>query len=334
MRSLLRTFCLSVLLLFAGCVDTETYGDDPVGNFEALWTIMDEHYCFFDYKQIDWDAVYAKYRQQVSDDMDNEALFEVLGNMLGELKDGHVNLYASHDQARYWSWYEDYPRNYNEELIEKYLGTDYRIAGGIKYTTFQDNIGYISYTSFSNGMSESNLDEVLNHLNVCSGLIIDVRQNGGGTLTYATRLAQRFTNDKVLTGYILYKKGAGHSDFSDPEAVYLEPSERIRWQKPVVVLTNRRSFSATNSFVNQMRYLPHVTIMGDQTGGGSGLPFNSELPNGWLIRFSASPMLDANMQHTEFGIAPDVYVSLSDADVADGKDTIIEAARALLSAGD
>ena len=46
--------------------------------------------------------------------------------------------------------------------------------------------------------------------------------------------------------------------------------------------------------------------MGDQTGGGSGLPFSSELPGGWSIRFSASPIYNAKMQHTEFGIKPDI----------------------------
>ncbi len=59
-----------------------------------------------------------------------------------------------------------------------------------------------------------------------------------------------------------------------PKAVWLEPSlDRVRWQKQAVVLTNRRSFSATNDFVNRMKILPKVTIIGDKTGGGSGLPF-------------------------------------------------------------
>ena len=33
------------------------------------------------------------------------------------------------NMARYWDWYLDYPRNFNESIIEKYLGRDYRIAG-------------------------------------------------------------------------------------------------------------------------------------------------------------------------------------------------------------
>ena len=194
-------------------------------------------------------------------------------------------------------------------------------------------MGYISYTSFSNGVGEGNLDEALSYLAICNGLIIDVRNNGGGNLTYSTRIASRFTNGRVLTGYIQHKTGTGHSDFSDPEPIYLDPSDGVRWQKKAVVLTNRHSYSATNDFVNAMRYLPQVTIVGDQTGGGAGLPFTSELPNGWTVRFSASPHLDADKQHIEFGIEPDVWVDMTEEDEANDIDTIIETARRLISTG-
>ena len=72
--------------------------------------------------------------------------------------------------------------------------------------------------------------------------------------------------------------------------------------------------------------MPYVTIMGDKTGGGSGLPFTSELPNGWGVRFSACPMLDKDKQHTEFGIDPDIRLDMDMNDVAAGKDTYIEKA--------
>ena len=70
--------------------------------------------------------------------------------------------------------------------------------------------------------------------------------------------------------------------------------------------------------------------MGDHTGGGSGLPFTSSLPNGWTVRFSACPTYDAQRQQTEFGIAPDYEVNLTSDDFHQGKDTIIEFARKLL----
>lgn len=321
---------LGLSSLLHGCIREEESGNTPQGNFEALWKIIDERYCFFDYKQIDWNDIRDKYQALITPNMGNEALFEVLGNMLAELKDGHVNLYSSHNMARYWDWYLDYPRNFNEAIIEKYLGRDYRIAGGAKYTILEDNIGYIYYGSFSNAIGNGNLNEILSYLSVCNGLIIDVRNNGGGNLTNATRMAQRFTNEKVLTGYILHKTGKGHSDFSEPTPVYIEPSNNIRWQKKVALLTNRHCYSATNDFVNSMRYFPNVTLIGDKTGGGSGLPFSSELPNGWGVRFSASPHLDADKRQIEFGIDPDRKVDMSKEDEANGTDTIIEEARKIL----
>ena len=61
------------------------------------------------------------------------------------------------------------------------------------------------------------------------------------------------------------------------------------------------------------------------------MPFSSELPNGWGVRFSACPMFNAEMQQIEFGIEPDIKVDLDPADQALGIDTIIEAARAFLN---
>ena len=98
----------------------------------------------------------------------------------------------------------------------------------------------------------------------------------------------------------------------------------------MVVLTNRGVFSAANEFVKYMLCLPNVAVVGDQTGGGAGLPFTSELPNGWTVRFSACPIYDSDGKNTEFGIAPTHPVSLNILDAASGKDTLIEYARMLL----
>ena len=114
---------LFTALSFASCIDEEEYDDTPKGNFEALWKIIDQRYCFFDYKKqeygLDWNAVYAKYSAQVDNTMTEQQLFEVLGNMLGELRDGHVNMYSSFNSARYWSWHENYPKNFSDTLERK-----------------------------------------------------------------------------------------------------------------------------------------------------------------------------------------------------------------------
>ena len=329
-RVSLALLALLVLLAPAACVDEQAHDDTPLGNFEALWQIIDEHYCFFDYKDIDWNALYNIYKVRVNDNMTREQLFEVLTDMLAELRDGHVNLYTAFDSGRYWSWHEDYPTNFSDTLQRRYLGTDYRIAGGLRYKILDDNIGYVYYGSFASPVGEGNLDEVIQHLLFCRGMILDIRSNGGGDLTNAEKLAARFCNEKTLVGYIQHKTGHGHNDFSSPKALYLEPSSNLRWQKPVVLLTNRGVYSAANEFTAYMKCLPQVTVVGDHTGGGGGLPFTATLPNGWTVRFSACPTYDRNHNQIEFGIAPDYNVALKNEDFLLGRDTMIEFSRKIL----
>lgn len=331
-KSLLHLLALLLMgIATSACTHGESPSDTPEDNFQSLWKAIDEHYCFLDYKQqtlgVDWNEVYTRYHRRLNNNMTRLQLFEVLCDMISELRDGHVNLYTSADIGRNWSWYEDYPKNLDEEVRDAYLGTDYKIASGLSYRILPDNVGYVVCQSFSNGFGEGNIADCLYYLRSCNGLILDVRGNSGGDLTYAEMLASHFTNERILVGYMSHKTGTGHNDFSTPRAEYLEPSTTVRWQKPCIVLTNRSCYSATNTFVRDMRQCPNVTIMGDQTGGGSGLPFTSELPNGWAIRFSACPMYDTQMQQIEFGIQPDTLVQLDSLDTARGIDTIIEAAR-------
>ena len=325
---LLFLTCLSGL---TACIREEEYTNDPIGNFDQLWKIIDERYCFLDYKGIDWKKIGERKRKFIEAEMDDRDLFQVLSDMLYELQDGHVNLTSTDNQTHFDFWL-DSPRNFSEATIESnyYLGQNYQQTAGFKYKILNDKVGYIYYEKFSEGIDNNDLDRVFSYFSNCKGLIIDVRQNSGGNATNSAKIASRFTEKKILTGYICHKTGPGHNDFSEPYAIYLEPAKGIRWQKKVAVLTNRHSYSATNDFVNHMRCLPNVTIVGDKTGGGSGMPFSSELPNGWTIRFSASPHFDKNMNHIEWGINPDVKVDINYKDEANGFDTIIEEARKLL----
>lgn len=322
------------LMTATSCIDEEPYVNTPEGNFEALWKLIDERYCFFEYKEkklgIDWDSIHDEYKRRITPKMDNYQLFEVCCDMLSELKDGHVNLSAAFDIGREWSYYEPYPENFDQQIQQNYLGTDYKIASGLKYKILDDNIGYVYCESFNDAIGDGNLSYMLDVLSTCTGLIVDIRNNGGGRISTAHQLASRFTNEKKLIGYMSHKTGKGHYDLSDPEPVYLEPSDGIRWQKNTVVLTNRRCFSAANDFVKCMKTCPNVTILGDYTGGGSGMPFTQEIPCGWSVRYSAVIIYDKDMNHTEFGIEPDIKAGMEEEDMRNGKDTIIEKAREFL----
>lgn len=319
---------LCSLFVLTSCDSNDfDFDNNPKGNFEALWTILDRNYCFFDYKDIDWDRVKIEYGARVTNSMSNDALFKLMAEMLSELKDGHVNLISSYDVSRYWSWRDDYPSNFEYSIIENYLSTDYYRASGMKCKILEDNVGYIYYSSFSNDISNGALNEILNRMSICNGIIIDIRDNGGGSLTNVDRIASRFFNERTLVGYISHKVGRGHNDFSDLFPKYIESSNSLRYQKPVIILTNRGCYSAANEFVSTMKYAHNVTVVGDKTGGGSGFPFSSELPNGWSVRFSTSPTFNANKEHIEFGVEPHIKFNMSYDDIFNNKDSYIEFAR-------
>ncbi|MCM1504351.1 MAG: S41 family peptidase [Muribaculum sp.] len=334
-------YWMSVIMLalpLAGCHKVDEWNNNPKGNFEALWTILDEHYCFFEEKGVDWRAVREKYEPKINDAMTQRELFFVCADMLDELKDGHTNLISSFNTSYYRKWWSDYPDNYSERLVEQYyLNFNYLSTGGIDYAILPQNVGYLRYGSFANTIGEGNLDNVLFYLDPCDALIIDIRNNGGGNMTNVETFVRRFITERILAGYISHKTGPGHEDFSKPYAYYFDPAEkgRVMWGKPVVVLTSRGTFSAANNFVSIMKYIPGVTIIGSTTGGGSGMPFNSELPNGWGVRFSACSVLDCKGQSTEFGVdpSPGCEVDLDPQAAVEGRDTILDFAVGYLTSG-
>lgn len=323
--------------VFVSCHDIPEYANDPQGNFEALWTVIDEHYCFLREKGVDWDEIHRTYGERINKNMTQEELFNVCAEMLAELRDGHTNLSSPWETSYYRRWWSDYPQNYDGRLIEEYyFNFNYRQVTGVKYGILpRGNIGYMGYSSFATIIGEGNLDSILAYLITCDGLVIDIRDNGGGNMTMVETLVSRFITEHITAGYMIHKTGPGADDFSEPYEYGFDPAEkgRVMWTKPVVVLTNRSTFSAANNFVSVMQYVPQVKIVGARTGGGSGMPFSSEIPCGWSVRFSACSVLDAKGNTTEFGIdpSPGCEVDLDPVKALEGKDTMLEFAIDMLA---
>lgn len=332
-----RLIYLALLALtLAGCHEIPEYSNDNAGNFEALWTVLDEHYCFFEEKQVDWNEVHSRYAPRISASMTREELFAVCSDMLAELKDGHTNLSSAFATSYYRKWWSDYPQNYSARLVEQYyFNFNYRQLGAYTYDFLTQNIGYLHCSTFESGIGAGNLDYILQYFNTANALIFDVRDNGGGNLSNVEDIVNRFITQRTLAGYMIHKTGPGHSDFSEPYPYYFEPTGdgHLVWRKPIIVLTNRSTFSAANNFVSIMKLLPNVTIVGSTTGGGSGMPYSSELPCGWGVRFSACSILDAKGHTTEFGVEPTrgCSVDMDPQQAINGHDTILDFAISMLT---
>ncbi len=340
-KLILYIVCLS-LTLFTSCEKAFIEEKPDPSNaevFDHLWNTVDQKYSFFTDKDINWDAARTQFRSRAINADNIIELFNVLADMLFILEDGHVNISAGIDLSRNWQWYLDYQTNFDFDIIERnYLvpSEDYQISGPL-HNTIIDSVGYIYYESFSSSVSTSLMNYIIQKFTIkeinslegpVAGIIIDVRNNGGGSISNAFTITNRFAEERTKVADWYYKNGPGHDDFTEPEEKFIEfeGNEDRKFNKPIVVLTNRSSYSSANFFASMMSFLPNVTIMGDQTGGGGGLPINNELPNGWRYRFSSTRTIDANGNNIEFGVEPDISVALDSADRNNGIDTILERA--------
>lgn len=299
--------------------------------FDAVWKTVDEKYSFLELKGIDWDAAYQKYSQKVTEDMEGYYLCETLSDMLYELEDGHVNMSVGFNYSRYWKWYLDAPANFDYSVVERnYLREDYWASGGLKNSLLDGGeYGYIYYESFN--ASPSYIGLILDRFAQTDGIILDLRDNGGGALDNAEYLADFLADTRRLTYRMRYKNGPGHGDFTPYQDHYSTP-KGPGYKKPIVVLTNRKCYSATSFFVTMVKEFPNVIVLGDSTGGGAGLPMDCVLPGGWTLRLSTSQGADARGVCFERGVDPDERCTLDVNLSRNGIDSIIERAKEIIDA--
>ncbi|MDO4695836.1 S41 family peptidase [Porphyromonas sp.] len=315
-KQIVYIIALVCAFFFLGsCVKETPVNTNHKANFDALWKIIDERYCYLEEKKVDWDTIYthyAKYLEVVKGD--DFRFFNMLSTMLRELKDGHVNLISTFNVGRYDTWQGDPTEGYNYYIRKKILGKNYLSSGGMKYvkgvadSNKDVKIGYILYESFASSLGD--LRFIFNFMDDCQGLIIDIRGNGGGLVNNANTLVSCFIDETHLVGYYSYKTGPGRGSYSPLKPEYIAPRKGDRWtDKPVVILQDRGCYSAANDFLSKVRVAKNVVRIGLPSGGGGGLPAVSELPNGWRVRYSAVRGYDRDTVSLEGGVDPDIYVA-------------------------
>lgn len=293
--------------------------------FEELWSTMDAHYSLFPYKNVNWNDIHTLYQSKIRNGMAQQDLFDSLSNMLASLKDGHVTLIAGNDTSTYVGFYRSFPDNFNyHNIIHSYLQDSYSTSGPVIYKVVS-GVGYLYYGSFADDITDQQLDKIMSDMAQTKGLIIDVRNNTGGDTKNADKLYQRFITEKTLVKYEVSKKGPGHEEYLEAQPYYLSPAGQ-HYSAPVVILTNRACFSTCNDFVLYMSALPNARQMGDQTGGGGGIPRDYLLSNGWKLQYTSTVTLSPSKEIVENGIQPDVHIDITPNDISAGKDPILETA--------
>lgn len=333
-----KPFILIVLAFaFTSCERAFMEKDEPsnpVNVFDYLWNQVDQQYAFFDVKNVDWDSVREVYRPMVNDNMSNDSLFRVCAAMLNTLQDGHTNLIAGFDVSRndsvYYKMYAE--KNIDENVVLlNYLTVNHHTTGSFMHNAVRNGaVAYIRYSSFSDYISEGSLKYLVNRYKNCKGMVIDLRQNSGGSISNIAALLSIFYNHKQPLYQCQAKSGPAHDAFADAVTVYAADSSILgknnAYTKPVAVLIDRGSYSATSFFAICTMAYDNIRLFGDYSGGGLGLPNGGVLPNGWTYRFSTTRTLAIDGRNYENGVPPDVRVLLDPACTAQGVDNVIEVA--------
>lgn len=298
---------------------------DPLVNFDYLWNEVDKKYSYFELKNINWQTIRDTLRPQLNNKSSEFELFDKLAAMLNSLRDDHVNLVSPFNVSVYNLELQK-PANFNARTLQEFYVPNGWRTGPFYHDFLADGqVGYVRYASFLSNFSGQQLDFVLQRYKDTKGLILDLRSNGGGSVFNVPLILSRFTTDRVLAGYTITRNGPNHNDFSRRENFFITPDGTVKYLKPVFVLIDRGSYSATTFFAVLSLALPNLTLMGDTTGGGGGLPNGGQLPNGWTYRFSISQLLDLfGNNYAEDGVPPQIPVSFDWSDLT--KDEILERA--------
>ncbi|MPQ48558.1 peptidase S41 [Marinifilum sp. N1E240] len=313
----MRKYILLLIIPFlASCesviLDKDLESTDAKTNFEYLWKQCDEKYSYFDVKNIDWLEIKNKYESKITDETNDKQLFDILGDMLSELKDDHTNLMSNFDVSRFGVQYQAQD-NFDWRIVEdNYIGYNYKITGPFQHEFIENKqIGYVRFPAFTGTVDDDQLDFILTRYKNTKGLILDLRENGGGAATDIFNLLSRFIEKETTLYYSRIKTGKDHNDFGKAEPAKLTPHDGIRYQNKIMVLIDRGTYSAGSFTALATKAIDNMILVGDATGGGLGMPNGGQLPNGWTYRFSITQALNLNMSPDwEKGIPADIKVQI------------------------
>jgi hypothetical protein len=142
-------------------------------------------------------------------------------------------------------------------------------SGFEKVEILPGNIGYISFTHFGDpGAGAAKMSASMQFVADTEALIIDLRRNGGATHLALMDLLTRYLveDSKIVTAKTKWRGDA--PDFIKNPIILPTTAPRYL-DRPVYLLTSKRTFSGAEGFAYNLQAMKRVTIVGERTGGGA-----------------------------------------------------------------
>lgn len=184
-----------------------------------------------------------------------------------------------------------------------------------------NDISYIRLSSFISRNASTEFRSILEQGYNKKGFIIDLRSNPGGLLTNAIYISDMFLDNGVIVSTV------------DRDG-YRETQNATRGvvtRKPVVVLINKGSASASEIFSGAMKDNGRAVIVGEQSFGKGLVQEINKLPYDAGINITIQKYLTPNgTDINKKGITPDIVVKLTEEDVKNKNDVQLKKAIEIL----
>lgn len=211
----------------------------------------------------------------------------------------------------------------NKKLTKKIKRKEIKIKS-VKSSILDNHIGYIQILSFMSGTTPNEFLEALENTKNTDSLILDLRGNTGGLLDNAVFIADMFINNGTIVD-IIYRNGYKKSIKAQ--------DEHLGMQKPVVVLVNGASASASEILSGALKDTHKATLVGRKTFGKGLVQKVVPLPNQTGVNVTIARYLTPNgTDINKLGIKPDIEVGNEfELFVGNQKDEQLEKAKEVLN---
>ncbi len=327
-----------VSLILSSCIDdppTHPEINDYQSYVTLVWELFDQKYVGFDVKNVDWDAIHDEYSQLAENVDSYEESQDLIIQMLGTLEDKNAFLWdldIPYNPSIIPTYSPDIEVNYVHSVLMELLqpwGFQWDSVGARWGSCVIDTIPYFALRCFDYFFTfQSFRDEVINHFDA-PGMIIDIRMNYGVSLVPALQIPGIFTDQFLTAFFTQHRTGPEHYDLS-PLTLHDVFPWSWSYREPIVLLVGEQNIGAAEAFASVMGQMPHVTIIGDTTGGGGNIPgyFNQIYWPLWATLEMTCPFARVLTEDTVsiegVGILPDIYVQTTPADFLAGHDLVLE----------
>ena len=185
-------------------------------------------------------------------------------------------------------------------------------CGFVKAEQLPGNVGYLKFNFFADpDVCGPTASAAMNLLADVDALIIDLRDNGGGDPAMVAYITSYLFSQRTHLNDLWTRRNNETREFWTRDV----PGKRLGDQRPVFVLTSKRTFSGAEEFSYNLKNLKRATIVGETTGGGahpvSGHKVDDHFSIGVPFARAINPISKTNWEGT--GVAPDVSVPASEA---------------------